>query len=182
MPFFTDRENRFRILWCMIFGLFFSAAVTMICLWTEKFVWQTDYLTSVQLDKILNGTYELKTFFFHSLLNRFRYVVALILFAAAGMKRITEIVFWGWYGFSAGMAATILCVRYGIRGVLLFTASMFPQQFFFVLGFGMLLEICCRRKRKTGLITAVLLLVVGCLFEATVNPLILKAFLYILQV
>ncbi len=103
-----------------------------------------------------------------------------------------------WYGFSAGAFLTTLAIRYGIKGILLAVISMFPQYLIYVPVILALLFWCVELFRgiyvrgeysaadrgflvkKTGrLLLLILVLVIGCLMEAYMNPYLLMGFLKI---
>ena len=103
-----------------------------------------------------------------------------------------------WYGFSAGAFLTTLAIRYGIKGILLAVISMFPQYLIYVPVILALLFWCEELFRgtyvrgeysaadrgflvkKTGrLLLLILVLVIGCLMEAYMNPYLLMGFLKI---
>ena len=103
-----------------------------------------------------------------------------------------------WYGFSAGAFLTTLAIRYGIKGILLAVISMFPQYLIYVPVILALLFWCVELfwgiyvrgeysaadrgflVKKTGrLLLLILVLVIGCLMEAYMNPYLLMGFLKI---
>lgn len=104
----------------------------------------------------------------------------------------------GWYGLSAGAFLATLVIRYGLKGILLALASMFPQYLVYVpvaLAFlawcGELFrgiyvrgEYSAADKgflaRKAGSLLLLLgALTVGCLLEGYLNPYLLMGFLKI---
>ncbi len=105
-----------------------------------------------------------------------------------------------WFGASAGAVLTVAILRYGIKGILLYVISLFPQCIIYIPAFFLLLVWCenlCRgiyyQKRfcnekgialfKTihpnKLFISILLLLLGCILESFVNPTILLQFLKI---
>jgi len=107
----------------------------------------------------------------------------------------------GWYGFSCGVFLAAGVLRYGMKGVLLVLAGIFPQYLFYVPVLCALIKWCdrtCRMiygrgslpvqnktapvlmERVLSLFVLGILLLVGCFLESYVNPVFLKAFVKIL--
>ncbi|MCD7835393.1 MAG: stage II sporulation protein M, partial [Lachnospiraceae bacterium] len=53
-----------------------------------------------------------------------------------------------WYGAAAGMFMSALLIRYGIKGLLLFVVSIFPQYILYLPAFAALIAICAELNRK----------------------------------
>ena len=101
-----------------------------------------------------------------------------------------------WYGMSVGAFLSALVIRYGIKGIFLAIAAVFPHYLIYIPAFFALLGWCESLYRgiyhrtinpdesktyflkKLGVLTVILLSVaVGCLLEAYVNPYVLLGYL-----
>ena len=80
-----------------------------------------------------------------------------------------------WYGVSSGFLVTIVMMRYGLRGILLLTAGMFPHYLVYVPAI-ILTMILSKEKRVVNgrfvsqFLIITLVMVIGCALECYVNP------------
>ena len=99
-----------------------------------------------------------------------------------------------WSGFCAGTLLSVLSLRYGIRGVVLFVGGILPQAFLLVPAFWLLCGWCIssglKRGGKTGrfsvdggmLFLILCALLGGCALEGYVNPSVLGQMFLLFQI
>ncbi|MCL2254904.1 MAG: stage II sporulation protein M [Lachnospiraceae bacterium] len=135
----------------------------------------------------------------YSLLERGKISFILIIFSTTFIGIAVSYVFVMWQGILTGMFITAAVIRYGIKGVLLFMAGIFPQQILLIPAWVMLLNWCsdiCLKfyfpHKDSDVVTsqkhylmrkAIILLwiigviVIGCILESYVNPIFLTELL-----
>ena len=80
-----------------------------------------------------------------------------------------------WYGISSGLFLAIVLMRYGVRGLLLLAAGMFPHYLIYVPALILVFHLS-REKRTVNskyilqLIVVSSVVVIGCILECYVNP------------
>ena len=167
----------------------FLAGLVLIFAGQESLVQGSSYLDSVSLAGIGALRIDRRGLFLYSLKQRLAPAGVLVLAAAAGMGSIAACFFLLWSGFCAGVLLSVLSLRYGIRGVLLFAGGICPQAAVFVPVFWMLCIRCMMSERSAGKAGGkkaavlpdggILLLLLGgllggCVLEAFVNPSVLE--------
>ena len=140
-----------------------------------------------ELSELLNGSSENYSGYFGYLLRvRLLPVLAiwLCLFSPYGVEGLCVAALW--YGLCAGAVLSGAVLFYGIAGLLLFLAAVFPQYIFYLLVFLQLitkyeLRIRTRHGRALQLsdevgflLVAAVLFLAGVLLEAYLNPIILR--------
>lgn len=130
--------------------------------------------------------------FWYILGQRLKEAVFLTVMAVTGLGLAAVCGMCGWYGMAVGMFLSASVLRYGIKGILLALTGLFPQYLLYIPAVVLLLVSCekmCRRLhfRGSGNMTggpgrrnlsglwlrfpaAILLMVLGCILEAYVNP------------
>lgn len=107
--------------------------------------------------------------------------------AIAGLGGIAVCVYLIWCGICAGTILSVLCMRYEIRGMILFAGGIMPQALVLIPAYIQLMRWCVLNTEpvsdKLGstvflflgkLIFPLLLMTAGCLLEAFINPHILE--------
>ncbi|MBQ8823295.1 MAG: stage II sporulation protein M [Lachnospiraceae bacterium] len=137
-----------------------------------------------RISTLRTGGFQEKGFFIHVLFSRLSYVVVVILLSTTSFRKIFLILqpillslgIGGWIG--AAIA------QFGIKGILLILAGMFPHMFLYILVLRFLLMLLWERTYydKQFFIAICILLfmvIIGCLFESYVNPMIVAKVLKI---
>lgn len=174
----------------LIFAGGFLAGLLLIYIGQERLVAGTAFLDRVNLMRI--GTLEIdrSRLLFYSLKQRVRPACFLIFLTVAGAGGLTVCAYLLWSGFCAGVILSVLSLRYGIRGILLFAGGILPQALFLIPAYLMLFRWCIMfpvsgsTGKKAGLLFMVrggrlffilAMLLAGCLAESYLNPILLGA-------
>ena len=183
-----------RILALFIAG--FLAGLALIYIGQESFVGNADFLDSYSVGRMGVLDIDNSMLFFYSLKERFSPAVLLIALTIAGVGSIAVSIYLVWAGFCAGTILSVLSIRYGIRGILIFMGGIFPQIPLLAPAYLLLFRWCqgfqerIRSTRynsagtgKYGSLTAFRagtlifilgMLLAGCLVESYVNPVFLQ--------
>lgn len=170
----------------VIFLAGFLTGLALVFIGQEGLVQNTPFLNHESLEGI--GALEINRqgFMLYSLRQRLFPAGLLVLAAAAGAGGAAVCLFLLWSGFCAGTLLSVLSLRYGIQGVVLFAGGIFPQAFLLVPAYWLLCGWCVsskgKRGGKAGLLSAdggMLVLIFcallgGCVVEGYINPSILS--------
>ena len=80
-----------------------------------------------------------------------------------------------WFGISSGFLVTIVMMRYGLKGILLLTAGLFPHYLIYVPAI-ILTMILSKEKRSVNgkfvsqFMVIAFVIVIGCALESFINP------------
>lgn len=121
-------QKRDKTAWLVSFFFGFFLGIVMICLFSEALVMQTGFLDPDFLYGIRHLKINQNGLFLYSLRLRLGMAAFLVLLSMAGAAGIGSSLTLVWCGLSAGSVLTVLSLRYGIRGILLFLACVLPQQ------------------------------------------------------
>lgn len=167
----------------------FIAGLILIYAGWERLVGGSAFLDLMSLQRIGTLEPDRMRLLLYCLKERFRPAVLLVLLAVAGAGSLAVCLYLVWSGFCAGVVLSVLSLRYGIRGVLLFAGGIFPQALFLVPAYLMLFRWCVISRRMGGgggnyrsellnrsgkLLLALAFLAVGCVVESYLNPILLK--------
>lgn len=188
----------FSRLGAAVFLAGFLLGMALIFIGQEGLVQNTSFLTSDSLEWI--GTLEInrKGLMLYCLRQRLLPAVLLVLAAAAGAGGAAVCLFLLWSGFCAGTLLSVLALRYGIRGIMLFAGGILPQALLLVPAFWLLCGWCVSpgrnrngRRASMGkvfhlsgdggmLLLIFCALLCGCMLEGYVNPSILSRLFFLL--
>lgn len=173
----------------------FLIGLALVYLGQQKIVENTGFLDSISVERVAQLEIDKSMFFVYSVRERIGPAALLVLLAAAGAGGLAVCLYLVWTGFCAGVILSVLSLRYGIRGLLLFLGGTLPQIFLLIPAYLMLFQWCVSFPGRSGmlkagtggkavfkavrlgsLLTAAVLLVLGCLAESYVNPVILRRF------
>lgn len=121
--------------------------------------------------------------FFFALKQRLILYFLLLFLSLSKYKEVRSGVL-AYFGVCVGISLTAMIARIGGWGILLFIISIFPQGFFYVLAYGMLVVKMGMDAdvKKTGMLTifiGILLVVTGCFLESYVNSFLVSKFMKI---
>ncbi len=127
--------------------------------------------------------YDARDLFKYIFKNRFGVVLLLWLTGMTVLGNPAVFLFGFWFGFSMGLIWTMAVLKLGMAGILLCVISMFPHYLLYVpaFSFGLLRIYEMKSFRKpakesvVAFLIMALLVLVGCLLESYINPVILKA-------
>ena len=165
----------------------FLAGLILIFAGQESLVQGSSFLDSVSLEGLAALQIDRRGLLLYSMRQRLLPAGILVLASAAGIGGAAAAFFLLWSGFCAGVLLSVLSLRYGIRGILLFAGGIFPQAAALVPAFWMLCVWCMLNGRGAGkpflaqkapglssgrgiLLLILCILLGGCVLEAYVNP------------
>ena len=172
--FLLGKRKKIQAGWFAGFLMGFGVGIALICLKGTENINRSTFLDEDTFRKIMQLEADSMLLFFFCLLERMKVVIWLLLMTAARVIRIGAWCFWGYTGLCSGVVSTVLAIRYGIVGLLLYGGCLLPQQLLILPGFILLLGACTAKKKKGELVSAVVLIAAGCGLEAFVNPALLQ--------
>jgi stage II sporulation protein M len=80
-----------------------------------------------------------------------------------------------WFGVSSGFLLTMVMIRYGLKGILLLTAGMFPHYLIYVPAVILTMQLSKEKRMWNGrfliqFLVITLVVVIGCFLEGYINP------------
>lgn len=195
--------QRTHFIYVFLFGFFIG--VFLMNLWKSTLLSEAGFLDEEMLYQMKYTRIEEEPFFFYVLRKRLAAFFVPAIFATTCLGTAVTYGAFIWFGFAGGSFMAVVCIRYGLKGILLLCAAFFPQHLFYIPAFWLLLngcyQICCilyfpakaygdwenhYRSRKAflaarGIYLLMLLVVVitGIFLESYVNPTILTKLLNI---
>jgi uncharacterized membrane protein SpoIIM required for sporulation len=167
-----------------VLGLFIG--ILIVNVGHDMWVLNSTLLGSEMLEKIEASTLDGGMLFGYILKRRLFTVCMLGLFATTVFGMAVLCCYICFAGFSAGCLLSVASARYGIKGVLLMGAGIFPQGLFLIPGYAALFLWAAGLNRKQfylkkglQMIGIIIVIVIGCLIESYVNPKILHLVLKI---
>ena len=193
------RNNR-AVRWLYIFLAGFFLGILMINAGRDIFLNGTDLLSTVVLGRLRYLTIDSTLFFGYVMKERLFMAVLICFLGTTYMGYLVISGYVLWFGMAAGVFLSAAAVRYGMKGMILVLGSMFPQYLLLVPVCIMLLawcdQICAvlysgnpmheavfggRRQyllyKVPKLILILVLLVIACVLESYVNPVVLTGLL-----
>lgn len=193
----TDRY----IKWLLTFAGSFIAGILIMNLAKMYFLTDAGVLNAGILSRIrylnIDGTMLLR----HTIFERGKIGFVLVIFATTFIGIAVSYIFVIWQGMLMGMLITASVIRYGLKGVLLVMAGVFPQQLLLIPAWVMLLNWCCQLcckfyfphkdcepalsqkhyliRKGVVLLWIIGVIIIGCILESYVNPIILTELLKI---
>lgn len=182
----------------VLFTAGFLAGLALIYIGQESLVADADFLDSFSVGRMGVLEIDKSMLFFYSIRQRLTPAVLLTVLTAAGIGGMAVSLYLIWTGFCAGTILSVLSIRYGIRGILLFAGGIFPQVLLLAPAYLFLFRWCQgfqdrmyngryggggagkRGVLRIGTLLMILgMLTAGCLMESYINPVILqKVFLF----
>uniref|UniRef100_UPI004056AC85 stage II sporulation protein M n=1 Tax=Acetatifactor sp. TaxID=1872090 RepID=UPI004056AC85 len=160
----------------------------------------TGLLDEYTLYHMKNMTVDSGALFYYVLRKRFVSVIILAVLATTYLGSVACGVVSCWYGICAGAFLGAVVIRYGIKGILLMAAGMFPQYLVYIPAMIGLLYWCRNvykmiyLERTCGwdgakpfvlpksilqLVMLMILFLVGCIFESFLNPFCVRGILHL---
>lgn len=193
------KKNRAMIT-CMLAG--FVLGLIIMNLGKGFLLQNTSLLSEYTLYEVKYAQIDKTAFFWYLLPKRIGLVFFITLLATTWLGVILTWTITLWLGASVGMLLMASIIRYGIKGILLIFAGLFPQAIFYIPAIIMLLKICgelsqffythkgispgetyeAKNKIKSRILPFLVLIgvvIIGCLFESYVNPIIITKLLLI---
>ena len=142
----------------------------------ERLVANTFFLDQVSVKGVGALEIDRRSFLLYCLGQRIRPAALLVLASAAGMGGAASCLFLLWSGLCAGVVLSVLSIRYGIAGVILFAGGILPQVLLLAPAFWFLCGWCISsRPKRDGLPLLVFgVILCGCVLEGYANPTVMK--------
>ena len=157
-----------------------SMVVTMIFLFAKKreLLMQTSLFDEDSLKSLRDQITAGSTSFLFVLKERITIIIALFLLSTTDFGRWFVYANVLWYGAGTGLFFTIALLRYGIKGILLLVAGMFPHYLIYVPALILTLHVSeekrtINRKLCVQLLVIIIVVITGCILECYVNPQVL---------
>ena len=179
----------------------FFAGIFLMALLRRQLLFQTGFLDQETLYQMKYMTVDNHLFFLYVTVKRLSLVLFLFMLSTTYLGIAAVRCFAVWAGISGGMLCGAALLRYGLRGILLILAGIFPHYLVYLPAFFMLLSLCvqvcrqlCAEEGREGLgrlrrlpsgcllrlCLAAAAVLLGCILESYVNPIfvtnILKIF------
>lgn len=109
------------------------------------------------------------------ILQRVKIIVILFLLSTTSLGNVYVYFNVLWFGISSGLLCTIVLMRYGLKGILLLTAGMFPHYLIYVPAIVLTMQLSREKRMPNGRFAAQFLVIIfvvicGCFLEAYINP------------
>lgn len=191
-------QNRIGVyrMWLCIFVAGIFLGTILMNLGGGLFLGDDGIFSMASLNRIRYLKVDGASFFPYVLRQRIRPFLFLLLVSTTSFGMAAAYILVGWQGIAAGMLITAAVIRFGIKGMLLILAGMFPQYLLLIPACVMMLSWCCQncslkyfpgksvwplygnRRRQTlhqGMTLAWILcvLVIACILECYVNPILM---------
>lgn len=105
-------------------------------------------MTEEACKNVVRMQWEYPRLFLRCLIKRIFPAVLLPALIAGGAGMWVVMLFFVWFSLSMGAVMEILALQYGLLGILLFVLGIFPQYFFYLFAYVMLIHCCERMKKK----------------------------------
>lgn len=179
MKFSWKLEKREKTVWLIVFLAGFLAGIALVCMFPDGLVTATGFLDGDFFSRMSYLDLNQNGLFLYCIRQRLGMAAFLVLLSAAGAAGAGIWIFLGWSGISAGMVLTVLSMRFGIKGLLIFAGCVLPQQLLLIPGYLLLMDWCIRKMERRKLLTPLSVVIMGCFLESYVNPVLLKVVLKI---
>ena len=183
--------------WLFVFCLGFFLGILIMNLGSHRFLSEGELLDVTMMSRMRYMEIDGGNFLKYELPQRFKMFVMLLFFSTTCFGIALVYLCITWQGILTGMIMTAVTMKYGMKGILVIFAGIFPQHFLFVPAVIMMLCWCCETcstlyfpgkniwhpyhdKRKQYLHQAGMLLwifcivIIGCIMECYVNPILVS--------
>ena len=153
--------------------------IMVIVLTGSHFWFEDGLLGSETLERLRSIDIHGSHFFMYLLVRHLAVAGLLLLLSNTMYGRFAVKCFILWQGALFGMYAAAACMQYQLRGALFVSGSLFPHQFVLIPSYVLLIYWCLNeqyiRRRKPWLLLWIFTgIVLGCLLESYVNPILIK--------
>lgn len=190
------KKNEFYIL-AILCIVFFVSGIMVMIVWRKNNVTEWDYLSQEHLYGLINMQWDKRALFFQCIYRRAVIVIILLVAAASGIGMWALRITVSWFAVSLGILMEAAVLQYGLLGIPLFVAGIFPQYYFYLSAYFLLCKSYIRfyEKRRVYPVNRyagrtdknvhliiqnmflIGVVIIGCALESYVNPIILKLFL-----
>lgn len=183
-----------------IFLISFFAGIVIMYIWKEALLFNTGLLDEYSLYHMKYMTLDKNALFFYVLSKRFKVVILTIILATTYLGLFFLLGLTIWYGTATGMVLAAVLIRYGLKGIFLILAGVFPQYLFYIPALVLLVSMCENLYQNIGMkkimgdkallhgswtryflryIILIFIVLLGCILESYLNPFIIKNLLKI---
>ena len=195
------RETERYLKWLFAFAGSFIAGILIMNIAKSFFLGDGGILNSSALSRIKYLNVEGAMLLRFTLFERTKIAFVLVIFSTTFIGIAASYLFVVWQGILSGMLFTAAVIRYGLKGIVLILAGIFPQQLLLIPAWVMLLNWCCQlcckfyfphkdnemvanqrhylMRKGMILIWIMGIVVIGSILESYVNPIILSELLNI---
>lgn len=191
-----EKRNVYRM-WFYIFVLGFLAGILIMNLGSKRFIQDGKLFDMAAINRMRYFDVDSTSFLKYELPQRLKGFLILLVVATTCFG-IAAAYFWvAWQGMLAGMVITAAVIKFGLKGILLILAGIFPQHLLFIPAAVMMLcwcyQTCCilyfpgkciwipyqNKKRQyihqLGIMFWIICVVmIGCILECYVNPILVS--------
>lgn len=191
----AEKSRVYRI-WLYLFLGSFLAGVLIMNMANDTLLGEEGIFSTTSINRLKYIEIDEGSFFRYVLKQRMGEYFIMLLLSTTVLGMIAAYAAVLWQGMITGMVITAAVIRYGIKGILLILGGMFPQQCLLIPAGVMLLGWCLenyswihiygkgaapyfRNRRQQllhqgiSLLWILLVLLIGCILESYVNPILL---------
>ncbi len=154
-----------------------SLVITMILLLIRKHevLMQTSLFSEASLEEIKLRISGNSPQIFFVIQMRLAIIFGLFILSTTTLGSLFVYVHVLWYGISSGMLLAVALMRYGIKGILLLIAGIFPHYLIYVPALILVFHLSKEKrivnsKFMAQLLVISLVVIIGCILECYVNP------------
>ena len=183
--------------WFYIFLFGFLIGILLMNFGSNIFLKEDEVFSTAAINRLQDLEVDGGNFMRYEMPQRLKMVLMLFLISTTCFGIIAAYAYIAWHGVLAGMLITAAIIKFGIKGILLIMAGIFPQHLLFIPAAVMMLcwcyQTCCflyfpeksvwplyqNRKRQyihqAGmLIWIICVVIIGCILECYVNPILMS--------
>lgn len=194
---YQQEKRRIYSRWFYLFLLGFLAGILLMNLGSSDSLREEGIFSTSVMGRIQNLEVDSGNFLRYELPVRIRPLVVMMLISTTYFGILASYLCMVWYGILSGMMITASVIRFGLKGILLIMAGIFPQHLLFVPAIIMMMCWCYQtcsflyfqeksiwplyqnKKRQiihqAGMLFWIIcIVIIGCILECYVNPILLS--------
>ncbi|MBD5545282.1 MAG: stage II sporulation protein M [Lachnospiraceae bacterium] len=198
-----NREKREGANWLLFFVFGFFLGVLLVHLKTNYFLEDDLFFGEELLNRLSYTSFHNEQYMVYLLQNRIGILLFLLVAATTIFGIVILYLYVAWFGMSLGILMSVVTIRYGGKGILIFFAALLPQEILYIPAFlilvNLLHDLCAviyfpgKMFRSVGIgkkqffargaFTYMFLMgvvIMGVFFESYVNPYFLRKILHFL--
>ncbi len=168
-----------------IFIATFFISVFGILLWGKESVMTSSLLDTHTLLNIEMKNPKMRDLLLYVVRERWWPIPLLFMMSTTYLGKSVRYLMTAWYGMGIGVVFGILLLRYALKGILLMIGAAIPHYLLYIASFLLSLKMLeerrvVNRKFVVQLIMLEAIVLLGCVCEATVTPILVKKLIHIL--
>lgn len=173
---FSEKTIFLATLFISVLGLLFGGRETV----QTSSLLDSQTLMNMELNNLKNSA-----LLIYVIRERWWPIPLLFMMSTTYLGKAVRYLLTAWYGMGIGVVLGILLLRYGLKGILLMIGTAVPHYILYVAAFVLSLKMLgerrvLNRKFVMQLIVMETIVLLGCVSEAIIAPLILKKIIHIL--